>query len=140
MNLAILFQPKERNLMFLKKSFTFDAAHRLDHYHGKCEALHGHTYRLQVTLQGKPDSEDMIMDFVQLKDLVKERVISRPDHAFLNEIIPQPTAENIAVWIWHQIDCKVQRENCSLFSVEVWETATSSVLVHREDIAPHKGA
>ncbi len=126
--------------MFLKKSFTFDAAHRLDHYHGKCEALHGHTYRLQVTLQGKPDSEDMIMDFVQLKDLVKERVISRLDHAFLNEIISQPTAENIAAWIWQQIDCKVQRENCSLFSVEIWETATSSVLVHREDIAPHKGA
>ncbi len=126
--------------MFLKKSFTFDAAHRLDHYHGKCEALHGHTYRLQVTLQGKPDSEDMIMDFVQLKDLVKELVISRLDHAFLNDIIPQPTAENIAAWIWHQIDCKVQRENCSLFSVEVWETATSSVLVHREDMTPHKGA
>jgi len=126
--------------MFLKKTFTFDAAHRLDHYHGKCEALHGHTYRLQVTLQGKPDSEDMVMDFVQLKELVGGRVVSRLDHSFLNDIIPQPTAENIAVWIWEQIDCETQRDNCSLFSVEVWETATSSVLIHREDIAPRKGA
>lgn len=125
--------------MFLKKSFTFDAAHRLERYHGKCEALHGHTYKLQVTLEGNPDSEDMIMDFTQLKDLIKERVISRLDHAFLNEIISQPTAENIAIWIWRQIDGEIQRDNCSLFSVEVWETANSSVLVHRGDI-PHKGA
>lgn len=125
--------------MFLKKDFSFNAAHKLEHYLGKCEALHGHTYSLQVTLEGVPDGEDMVMDFVQLKDIVKELVISRLDHTFLNDIIPQPTAENIAVWVWNQMDGAVKKGNCSLFSVEIWETATSSVLIHREDIAPRKG-
>ncbi|MBQ6981656.1 MAG: 6-carboxytetrahydropterin synthase, partial [Synergistaceae bacterium] len=49
--------------MLLCKDFTFDAAHNLVDYHGKCERLHGHTYRLRVVLEGEPDAEGMIMDF-----------------------------------------------------------------------------
>jgi 6-pyruvoyltetrahydropterin/6-carboxytetrahydropterin synthase len=120
--------------MFLKKDFSFDAAHRLEEYHGKCEALHGHTYRFRVTLKGTPDGESMVMDFVQLKELVNELVVSRLDHSLLNDTIPQPTAENIALWIWRQIESAVRKENCALYSVQVWETSTSSVLIHREDL------
>jgi len=125
--------------MYLKKDFTFDAAHRLDHYHGKCEALHGHTYRLQITLKGIPDSEDMVMDFVQLKRLVNEKAVGILDHAFLNDIIPQPTAENIALWIWEQLAEHLEAENRSLYSVQVWETADSSVLLDREDVDSLRG-
>ena len=120
--------------MFISKDFKFDAAHNLVHYHGKCEKLHGHTYRLRVVLEGTPDSEGMIIDFIELKQIVKDKVISRLDHAYINDIIPQPSAENIAVWIWREIAESVKRENCKLYEVHVWETETSCVTVERSDI------
>ncbi len=120
--------------MLLKKEFTFDAAHRLERYRGKCEALHGHTYRLAVTLEGHRDDDDMVFDFTELKKLVSQSVLERLDHAYLNDVIDQPTAENIALWIWRELDEKVDRPNCKLHSVQVWETATSSVVVDRRDV------
>ena len=119
--------------MLLSKDFTFDAAHNLIHYHGKCERLHGHTYRLRVTLEGQPDAEGMIMDFIELKQIVRERVLSRLDHAYLNDILPQPSAENIAVWVWNELAENVARENCRLYEVSVWETASSCVTVRKDD-------
>ncbi|MBQ7216902.1 MAG: 6-carboxytetrahydropterin synthase QueD [Synergistaceae bacterium] len=120
--------------MLISKDFKFDAAHNLVHYHGKCEKLHGHTYRLRVVLEGQPDSEGMIIDFIELKQIVKDRVISRLDHAYINDIIPQPSAENIALWVWQEIEEGVRRDNCELYEVHVWETETSCVTVGRSDI------
>ncbi len=120
--------------MLLSKDFTFDAAHNLVHYHGKCERLHGHTYKLRVVLEGQPNSEGMIMDFIELKAIVNERAVSRLDHAYINDIIPQPSAENIALWVWREIEEYVRRENCSLYEVIAWETADSFVTVRREDV------
>ena len=119
--------------MLLRKEFTFDAAHNLVRYHGKCEALHGHTYRIAVVLEGIPDEEGMIMDFTDLSDIVKERVVSRLDHSYINDIIEQPTSENIAHWIWDRIETDVRRQNCELSSVEVWETGASCVTLRAED-------
>ena len=119
--------------MLLRKEFEFDAAHNLLHYHGKCEALHGHTYRLTVVLEGTPDAEGMILDFRELSRIVKERVVSRLDHAYINEVLEQPTAENIASWVWARMEEAVLRPNCRLFSVEVWETRTSGVILRAED-------
>ena len=120
--------------MLLSKEFVFDAAHNLIHYHGKCENLHGHTYRLKIVLEGQPDSEGMIMDFIELSRIVKELVISQLDHAYINEIIEQPSAENIALWIWHKLDDNLHRDNCNLYEVHLWETATSCVILSRSDI------
>ena len=120
--------------MLLCKDFTFDAAHNLVNYHGKCERLHGHTYRLRVVLEGRPDAEGMIMDFIELKAIVKECLLSRLDHAYLNDIIPQPSAENIALWVWGELEEKVRRTNCGLYEVHVWETADSRVIVGRGDV------
>ena len=119
--------------MLLRKEFIFDAAHNLIHYHGKCEALHGHTYRLAVQLEGTPDHEGMVLDFCELSRIVKERVISRLDHAYINDVIEQPTAENIASWVWDQIEKEVLRPNCRLASVEVWETPSSCAVLRAED-------
>ncbi len=124
--------------MLISKDFKFDAAHNLIHYHGKCEKLHGHTYKLRVVLEGEPDSEGMIIDFIELKQIVKDKVISRLDHSYINEIITQPSAENIAVWIWEELSESVRRENCSLYEVHVWETETSCVTVRRSDIPCQK--
>lgn len=121
--------------MYLCREFKFDAAHNLINYHGKCERLHGHTYKLAVTLKGSPDSEGMVFDFVELKKAVNESVLSRLDHSYINDIIPQPTAEYIAEWIFRTLDAPLRRPNCELHSVRVWETADSSATVHREDIS-----
>ena len=120
--------------MLLSKDFTFDAAHNLINYHGKCERLHGHTYKLRVIVEGTPDSEGMIIDFIELKAAVKERVISRLDHSYINEIISQPSAENIALWIWDELEESVRRENCRLYEIHVWETADSRVILRRDDM------
>lgn len=120
--------------MLLAKDFTFDAAHNLINYHGKCERLHGHTYKLRVVVEGTPDSEGMIIDFIELKAVVKEKILSRLDHSYINEIISQPSAENIALWIWNELEESVKRENCGLYEIHVWETADSRVILRREDM------
>lgn len=119
--------------MLLKQEFVFDSAHRLERYRGKCERLHGHTYRMIVTLEGSPDDEGMIEDFGEVKRVVNEAAVSRLDHAYINEIIPQPTAENIARWAFEQIDCRLRGERYELSSVEVFETARSSAVFTRAD-------
>ena len=119
--------------MKLTKEFKFDAAHNLINYHGKCEKLHGHTYKLRITLDGSPDSEGMIIDFIEVKKIINEHVISKLDHSYINDIISQPSAENIALWIWHEIEDKLRRDNCRLYEIQVWETQTSSVILNLND-------
>lgn len=114
--------------MILIKEFEFDAAHNLIHYHGKCEKLHGHTYKLVVKLSGTPDKEGMIFDFVELKRIVKEQVVNLFDHAYLNDLLEQPTAENIALFVFNKLEPLFMRDNCRLHEVEVWETKTSGVV------------
>lgn len=120
--------------MLLCREFKFDAAHNLVNYHGKCERLHGHTYHMSVTLSGQPDHEGMIYDFVYLKKKVNELVLSKLDHAYINEIIEQPTAEYIAKWIFQTLDAELKRDNCELYEIRVWETESSSVICRREDL------
>jgi 6-pyruvoyltetrahydropterin/6-carboxytetrahydropterin synthase len=120
--------------LFLIKEFKFDAAHNLVSYKGKCEKLHGHTYRLVVVLEGVPDREEMIMDFLELKEIVNEKVLKKLDHSYINDILKQPSAENIAVWVWQQLEEGVRRENCRLYEVQVWETETSGVIYRGEDL------
>lgn len=118
--------------MILTKIFKFDAAHNLTKYHGKCEKLHGHTYKLVVSISGIPDNEGMVMDFVELKKLVNEEVIKVLDHSYLNDIIPNPTAENIAIWIWDKLFDKINNIDRTLYQIEVWETEDSGVLYRGE--------
>lgn len=89
--------------MFITKEFTFDSAHYLTDYHGKCEQMHGHTYRLKVTVEGEIQENGMVIDFALLKQIVKNRVLNKLDHKMLNDIIPNASAERIAVWIWKQL-------------------------------------
>ncbi len=111
--------------MYLTKKFSFDAAHFLPSYQGKCERLHGHTYGLLIKVEGEPDAEGMVIDFSLVKKLTQELVLDQLDHSLLNDIIPVPSAENIAVWIWEKLYKALEGPNHKLFAVEVWETATS---------------
>ena len=118
--------------MFVSKEFTFDAAHQIVDYNGKCEKLHGHTYRLRVSLKGERAADGMVLDFAVLKQTVKEKVLSQLDHGFLNDIDAQSTTENIAVWIWEQLEAPLRGENYRLCEIVLWETATSFVTLRDE--------
>ncbi|MGI6262840.1 MAG: 6-carboxytetrahydropterin synthase QueD [Succiniclasticum sp.] len=122
--------------MKVLKEFEFDAAHYLPSYNGKCEHLHGHTYRLVVMVDGRPDEEGMVIDFTKLKQLVQERVLSKMDHQLLNDLLPNPSAENIAMWVWDQLAEPLSAPNHHLYEVQVWETRTSGCIYNGEF---HKG-
>lgn len=109
--------------MLITKEFKFDSAHFLTKYHGKCEKMHGHTYKMHVTIEGEVKDDGMVYDFVELKKLVRNKVISKLDHAILNDIIENPSAENICMWVWDQLEKEI--EGADLYEVKVWETATS---------------
>lgn len=118
----------------ITKIFTFDSAHKLDDYDGKCKHLHGHTYRMEVTVKGAVASNGMVFDFSRLKKVVEEHVVNKLDHKYLNEVFDfNPTSENIAVWIFEQIELNFKEECCSLAAIRLWETATSFVELTRND-------
>lgn len=118
--------------MIIIKKFDFDAAHYLPEYNGKCEKLHGHTYKLVVKVEGVPDHEGMVIDFIKLKNLVKEEVLVKLDHTCLNDLIKVPSAENITLWIWNRLNPLLAGDNYHLYEVEVWETRTSGCVYRGE--------
>lgn len=89
--------------MLVTKEFTFDSAHFLTNYYGKCERMHGHTYKLQVTVEGPVCENGLVIDFVVLKRIVKSQVLEKLDHQLLNDVIENPSAERLVVWIWDQL-------------------------------------
>jgi len=90
--------------MLISKIFKFDSAHKLPNYTGKCSQLHGHTWRLIVTCDGKVNEKSgMIVDFLEIKKVVEEKVLSNLDHSHLNDFIENPTCENILLWIKEQL-------------------------------------
>lgn len=87
---------------------SFAAAHRLPEHKGKCSRLHGHTYTLEVTIQGEPKQSGpaggMVMDFAELREQVTELVVKPLDHQMLNELFEfVPTTEAVAAWILRQL-------------------------------------
>jgi len=111
--------------MILRKEYGFEAAHFIHNHPGKCRNLHGHSYKLFVSLEGEVNPETgMIIDFDDLSKIVLEKVIQRLDHRFLNDLIPLSTAENISVWIWEQLKPGLP----ALSQLEVFETSDNCVI------------
>jgi len=108
--------------MIVTKKFRFDSAHKLNNYKGDCANLHGHTYVLHVSVKGDVDSNGFVIDFKELNKIVKDEVISKLDHKHLNEIIKQPTAENICIWIAEKLSKKL-----NLYKLKLYETPDSYV-------------
>ena len=112
---------------------TFAAGHALRNYRGKCENVHGHNYRCQVSVEGSTlDEIGLLVDFVELKRIV-HAVLDRMDHQWLNELPPfdtlNPSAENMARYIYEEIAASLRaREGVRLASVRLWETDTASVI------------
>jgi len=109
----------------------FDAAHFLRGYHGKCEALHGHRFRVVVKIIASGvDDIGMAYDFVELKKQLGD-ILSRLDHTCLNDVSPfdkvNPSSENIASTIYNELQPKLAGAPVSLACVEVWESPQSGV-------------
>lgn len=143
----------------LTKEFSFEAAHALDGYDGPCREIHGHSYRLFVTVKGRPSADEgdpkcgMVMDFGVLKRIVGEQIVSRFDHALvlratecdaaLREMLRkrfgnivtvdyQPTCENML----DDFAGRIRRQlppGVELWSLRLHETATSYAEWFAED-------
>lgn len=115
------------------KSFSFDAAHFLPNHKGKCSNMHGHTYKLEVTvirdngqLIDKGSDEGMVIDFSDLKSIVKSEVLDKVDHKVLNEVFPfRTTAENMAAYIFDVLDEKLSSYGVKVERIRLWETPDS---------------
>jgi len=114
--------------MIIFKQFTFDSAHSLPNVHEghKCKAVHGHTYRLKLFVEGElQENLEWVMDFTDIKDIVNP-VIKTIDHKFMNDIpgLENPTCENIAIWLWN----KIKPELVQMTRIELNETPTTGVI------------
>ena len=95
-------------MITVTKRFSFEACHHLPYYKGACHNIHGHSYKLDVTVGGEVIEDKnnekcgMIIDFKDLKEIVN-RVVNHLDHSNLNEYFENPTAENIAKFICDNI-------------------------------------
>ncbi|MBN6067042.1 6-carboxytetrahydropterin synthase QueD [Aggregatibacter actinomycetemcomitans] len=132
----------------VSKEFSFDMAHLLDGHDGKCQNLHGHTYKLQVEVRGdlyqEGAKQGMVIDFSDLKKTVNHAILEPMDHAFIYDqtsereskiaaLLQQldsktfgvpfrTTAEQLAQFIFNQLK---YQENLPVSAVRLWETPTS---------------
>lgn len=117
-------------MIVVTKLFEFEACHHLPHYDGACHNIHGHSYKLEVTVSGQVSKNEndpkcgMIIDFKDLKAIVKSVAVDKYDHSNLNEFFPNPTAEIMVKQIAVDIMSKLP-QGVYLMSCKLWETSTS---------------
>jgi 6-pyruvoyltetrahydropterin/6-carboxytetrahydropterin synthase len=110
--------------------YTFAAGHALRNYKGKCENVHGHNYRVRVTVEGERlNGAGLLVDFADLKAGIRS-LVDRFDHQFLNDLEPfdriNPSAENLAKYLSDAVGAQLGGRGVRLRAVTVWETDTSS--------------
>lgn len=116
-------------MLTVTKIFHFEAAHSLPDYKGACHNLHGHSYKLEVRVSGDIQAEGekrgMIIDFKDIKSIVNDKIVSKLDHAYLNDTYPNPTAEVMIRDIGVKLYLEFNKMGIELQSVRLWETADS---------------
>ena len=124
-------------MYYLKVNHSFDAAHFLRHYQGKCANIHGHTWNIQIIVKGEVlNHQGMLIDFGILRQNLKE-VLEEFDHKLINDLpyfsehANNPTAENIAYYIFKILGDKLPDE-VFLDAVEVWESPKSAAIYRRD--------
>jgi 6-pyruvoyltetrahydropterin/6-carboxytetrahydropterin synthase len=154
--------------MRISKQIEWDMGHRVTNHLSKCRNLHGHRYKAEIWMEGDlinisgNSSEGMVIDFGEIKKTAIEYIHDVLDHGFMvwkndkvlinffksNDdlkyvVVPfVPTAENIAAWIFKNLDNKfkdIYKTNLKLHSIKLWETPTSMVVCSRKDIEKWKG-
>ena len=116
------------------KIVEIEAAHQLQNYNGPCANMHGHSYKIEVSLESKKLNEHgMVMDFKKLKNIIKRKVIDVYDHNILNNLMIEsamPTAENMCAEIFVVIEDDLKnglkyKNHPEIKKVKIWETSSS---------------
>lgn len=120
----------------LKVKVDFSAAHNLRGYEGVCEQLHGHNWYVEVYVRASNVNDiGLVIDFKELKTLTKA-VIEQFDHKYLNELDyfkkVNPSSENIAKYIFNELEGKLKSRNVTLWKVSVYESLNSSATYFKE--------
>jgi len=120
---------------------SFDAAHKLymgaktemenKHIYGRCCDLHGHTYKLKVTIEGSVQEDGMIVNFKEIKSITKS-VTGILDHGFLNDYIKLPTAENIIKYLWEQLEPAFRVKSLTLYELVLFENEDLYITMHNQ--------
>ena len=115
---------------------SFASAHQLRGYKGKCEKLHGHNWKVQISVTAERLNEiDLAIDFHELKKIAND-IISPLDHSMLNDIFPftekNPSSENIAKWIYESLKKRINDDNVRISAVTVWESDTASASYYED--------
>ncbi len=113
----------------LKVITHFSAAHRLENFYGKCEALHGHNWKVEVYLLGsRLDEAGLLRDFGELKARTNE-ILQEIDHKYLNELPAfsqqNPSSENLARYLFERLAAVLDGDAVKVSKVSVWESDTS---------------
>lgn len=143
--------------IYVTKEFQWDMAHMLAEHQGLCKNVHGHTYKMQVTVTRKSDSlisgsgasNGMVIDFKDLKTIVKGKIVEPLDHAFIYwsqspdpvehqiakllmqndrkvyQVNYRPTAEEMVLDFFDILNQELEQYQVKVVSVKVWETPTS---------------
>ena len=114
--------------MFLRIKSKFSAAHQLPNYEGDCANLHGHTWKVVFEIEGPIRESGMIYDFKILKPLLDSVL---PDHKFLNDFVPNPTAENLSQYLFDKAAQVLKEKNLILKTLELWENEDSACVIRK---------
>jgi 6-pyruvoyltetrahydropterin/6-carboxytetrahydropterin synthase len=144
-------------MISITKEFSWDMAHMLAGHTGLCKNVHGHTYKMQVevgsytgeVIKDADSSESMVIDFKDLKNIIREKIVKPVDHAFMYwnkspdplehqiaELLKinnrkvvgveyRPTAEEMALNFYETLMIEFEKYNIKVLSVKIWETKTS---------------
>jgi 6-pyruvoyltetrahydropterin/6-carboxytetrahydropterin synthase len=148
--------------MRIIKEIQWDMGHRITNHDSVCRNLHGHRYKAEICVEGElvnikgSSKEGMVIDFGDIKKIALKYVHDKLDHGFMfwdkdntlveffkenpdqkHIIVPfVPTSENIAAWIFNQLDNKFDDKygtNLKLYSIKLWETPKSIAICTRKD-------
>jgi 6-pyruvoyltetrahydropterin/6-carboxytetrahydropterin synthase len=135
-------------MLTISKEFSFEAAHMLSEHEGDCKNLHGHSYKMIVEVTGDMQN-GMVIDFKDLKKIVKETIIDKIDHSFIYfnasndevehkiadilkesgkrifEVNYRPTAENMAMDFYNILNGNLKDKGIRVVSITLYETQTS---------------
>ncbi len=116
--------------LIVKKEFS--SAHVLHGHPGDCKRMHGHNWLVEAKVEGnKINTIGMVIDFKDIKSNL-QRIISKLDHQYLNDIEPfnteNPTAENISKFIYKELSKNINTDNIKVIEIKLWETSNSAVV------------
>ena len=121
-------------------NLNFEAAHMLnskkqteevnEQWFGKCKNLHGHNYKLFVTVEGNIRESGMVVNFVEMKKIIREKIVDVYDHSLINDLMEEiPTAENMCLLFWEKLEREFKDINVNLYEIKLYETDNSFVTI-----------